>query len=135
MNALKCRGRAVMGGASSVGAHRGSNGTAAVIPEPGGSGLALGHAAQDHPAVLAGVAGLLDRDLHDLEPGRVGGAPHVYGAVAHESPGGDQLEMARAAVLPGVPALVELALAQPGQVLGGERDVVAVAVMPDHGGG
>src|ERR1700744_2333075 len=50
MNALKCRGRSVMGGASSVGAHRGSNGTAAVIPEPGGSGLTLGHAAQDHPA-------------------------------------------------------------------------------------
>ena len=72
----------------------------------------LSTSAEDHLAVLAGIAGALDGDLHGPELVRIGGAPHVEGATAarpdDESPRRDELRMPRAVGRSRVPALIEL---------------------------
>ena len=76
--------------------------------------------------MLSGVAGLLGRDLHDLELGRIRGAPHGEGPAAtlanDESASRDQVRMARAVSRPRIPALVELTGGKNLEVRHGEVD-------------
>jgi hypothetical protein len=62
--------------------------------------------------VLAGISWLFEGDLHDLELGPVGGAPHAEsltaGAVDDESSRRDEFGVSRAVVRPRIPALIEL---------------------------